>query len=134
MKTAAKTYALFAGVLIVFQLALTLGAPWGVLTQGGFNVGTLPASGRAVAGFSVLLLIAMTYVVLARAGLMRAYGIAARKWPIYLTAAIAALSAVANFMTPSVPERMMGAPIATILLISVIIVIVKSRQLPTSDD
>lgn len=128
MKTAAKIYALFAFILMIFQLALMFGAPWGVMTQGGFNTGTLPVSGRVVAGISVLLLIAMTHVVLTHARLMRGVGAAGKRSALYLTAAIVTLSAVANFMTPSVPERMMGAPVATILLVTVIIVIIRSRQ------
>lgn len=128
MKTAGKVYAFFAAILIIFQTALAFGAPWGVLTQGGFNTGTLPPSGRVIAGFSVILLIVLTHVVLTHARLIKGYGPASKKWAIYLTLAIAALSAVANIMTPSAPERMMGAPIATILLISLIVVIVKGRQ------
>ena len=134
MKTAAKIYAFFAAYLIIFQLALMLGAPWGVMTQGGFNTGTLPVSGRIIAGLSALLLVVLIHVVLTHAGLVRSIGPAKKRWALYLAAIIATLSAMANFITPSVPERMMGAPIAAILLVTVIIVIIRSRsQAPSGE-
>jgi hypothetical protein len=128
MIIAAKIYTFFAGFLMLFQLALMFGAPWGVMTQGGFNTGTLPISGRITAGLSVLLLIVLIHVVLTHAGLVRGIGPAKKRWALYVAAVIATLSAIANYLTPSIPERMMGAPVATILLVTVVIVLLRSRE------
>ncbi len=56
------------GVVATFQLALTLGAPWGRATLGGFNEGTLPPALRVVSAVSMAMFIGMAFVVLGRAG------------------------------------------------------------------
>lgn len=65
----ARLFTLFTGAVVVFQLALLAGAPWGALTQGGRTSGVLPDGARAVAAFSAVLLMAFILVVRARAGL-----------------------------------------------------------------
>ena len=65
---AAFAFASFAAVVVLFQLALVAGAPWGSLTQGGAHPGRLPARSRAVAGASAVLVTAFAIAVLARAG------------------------------------------------------------------
>ena len=66
---AAVTGAALIGAVIVFQLAVALGAPLGRLTQGGGVDGTLPMSGRMVAVGSAVLLAVMALGLLARAGI-----------------------------------------------------------------
>ena len=50
--------AIILGV-VAFQVALIAGAPWGRLTQGGLYEGALPTWGRAAAGVSIFILIAL---------------------------------------------------------------------------
>lgn len=61
---------LAAGLLIVtaFQTALTFGAPFGAAALGGTNPGQLPDAIRYVTGFSAVLWLFASLVVLARAG------------------------------------------------------------------
>jgi hypothetical protein len=61
---------LAAGLLIVtaFQAALTFGAPFGAAALGGTIPGQLPDALRLVTGFSALVWLAATQLVLARGG------------------------------------------------------------------
>ena len=63
-------FALAIGSLIVtaFQAALTFGAPFGVAALGGTNPGQLPDAARLVAGFSAVVWVLATLLVLARGG------------------------------------------------------------------
>src|SRR5690554_3716625 len=65
--------AAFAGLLallVLFQLALAFGAPWGALAWGGQNRGTLPAGYRWASGFSVLVYGFLAVLALDRAGVI----------------------------------------------------------------
>ena len=62
--------ALAAGLLIVvaFQSALTLGAPFGAAAQGGTNPGQLPDDLRVARGIAAIIFLFAALVVLARGG------------------------------------------------------------------
>ena len=68
---AAIAFDVLAGVVILVQLGLASGMPWGELTWGGAYPGVLPHHMRGVSLFSALLLLAFAYEVSARAGLVR---------------------------------------------------------------
>lgn len=105
----AMLYAVFCLGVIGFQVALIAGAPWGRITQGGQVEGALPPLGRWIAGISVFLLAFMTAAVLSAAGL-------GADWPVWtgwLAFAVQVVSALLNWITPSVPERRLWAPITT---------------------
>ena len=55
-ETTALFYIFITFIVIVFQLALAFGAPWGEFTQGGRFKGTLPLSGRILAVLSLSLI------------------------------------------------------------------------------
>ena len=61
---------LAAGLLIVvaFQAALTLGAPFGAAAQGGIHPGQLPDALRLVAGLAAVIWFCAALIVLARGG------------------------------------------------------------------
>lgn len=54
---AAQLCCAILGVVVLFQVALIAGAPWGQFTQGGRYDGALPVRGRGVALISVVVLI-----------------------------------------------------------------------------
>jgi hypothetical protein len=101
-------HAAFCGVVILFQIALILGAPWGRLTQGGGVEGALPVSGRIAAGLSAILMVAIAAVPLSIAGV----GPPLPRWTAYLAMAIATLAVIANVMTRSRAERQLWVPVA----------------------
>lgn len=109
---AASTYIFIILGVIVFQFCLITGAPWGKVTQGGRHQGSLPISGRVVAGISVTLLIFMAIGIASEAKLIAGLP----KWVLYTGLTIQALSALLNWITPSRIERLIWAPITTLML------------------
>ncbi len=113
---AAHVFTLCAVGVIVFQLALIGGAPWGALTQGGGAPGALSAQARAVAAVSAALLCGMALIVRARAGLL------AEPWAprlarlVWLVVAYCALGVLANAATPSAAERQLWLPVVLVML------------------
>ena len=118
MQTAALIAVALIGALVVFQLALALGAPYGAAAWGGRNPGVLPRNLRiasAVVGIVVYPL--MAAVILAAAGLVR------DDWlPIDPTVAMwiltgfFVLGAVVNAISRSAPERI-WTPVSAVLAI-----------------
>lgn len=114
---AANIYTALCAILVCFQLSLVLGAPLGHLTQGGFNPGVLPLSGRALAALSAALLAAMAFVVQ-----RHARGQTDLRWPIWVVLCITTLTTIANIGTPSFWERALWGPVASMMLVCALIV------------
>ncbi|AXI49374.1 hypothetical protein C1J03_25065 (plasmid) [Sulfitobacter sp. SK012] len=111
-------YAVGSLGIILFQLCLIAGAPWGRLTQGGKTDGSLPTSGRIVAAINILLFAAMSLAILSAAGYWPNWPI----WAGWTTLAIQAVSAVLNWITPSVQERKLWGPTTLVMLLFVLLV------------
>jgi hypothetical protein len=142
MRVAAVTYALFTVVVVLFQLALAAGAPWGRYAMGG----TMAYAGsrrlpppmllRTAALVQAILLLLMAEVVLVRAGWIELYhfascgaccGCGRRYWlTIEVVVVICAVSLLLNLITPSPDERRIWAPVAAILFCSSLTVAVVS--------
>jgi hypothetical protein len=116
---AAATYMIITLGVIVFQFCLIAGAPWGKITQGGQNEGVLSLSGRVVAGLSVVLLAFMAIGVASEAGITKNLP----TWVAYVGLTIQALSTFLNWITRSRIERLIWAPITTLMLALAIYVI-----------
>ena len=119
---AALTFNLLAVLVIIFQLALALGMPWGELTWGGSFPGALPPYMRGVCVVSAIVLMAFSWVVSARAGLI---GLGQHKnfsKLIWVVVAYSALGVIANTITPSFWERVVWLPVALGLFASSFVV------------
>ena len=110
---AAILYALIIALVVLFQLCLIFGAPWGQITQGGCYEGPLPVGGRVVATLSVPTLIFMGASITSAAGLMPNWA----DWTAYAAIAVQALSTTLNWITPSQKERFLWGPITSIMLL-----------------
>ena len=109
----AVLYALIIALVVLFQLCLIFGAPWGQITQGGRYEGSLPVGGRVVATLSVPTLIFMGASITSAAGLMPNWA----DWTAYAAIAVQALSTTLNWITPSQKERFLWGPITSIMLL-----------------
>jgi hypothetical protein len=121
-KIAAIIYAIVTFGVIVFEIALAAGAPWGAYAMGGAFPGQFPPVMRIAAIVQAVLLAGMAAVVLARAGLILPAWSQASHWLVWIVVAIMALGLVLNLITPSAGERAIWAPTVAILLISSLIV------------
>ena len=68
--TAALIQVVIALGVVVFQVALVAGAPWGEYTMGGRNIGRLPNSLRVGAAVSAVIMLAQAGHYLAQAGVL----------------------------------------------------------------
>ena len=71
-RAAALLYAGVSAGVVVFQVALAAGAPWGAYAMGGAFPGQFPLALRVAALVQATLIAGMAVVVLSRAGLVLA--------------------------------------------------------------
>lgn len=123
MKTmAAWLYTLFTSGVVLFQLALAAGAPWGEWAMGGAYPGQFPPPLRVAAVVQAALLVGMALVVLTRAGLFTPRWARHARWLIWLVVAYSVIGLILNLITPSAGERALWAPVVFVLLVSSAIV------------
>ena len=107
--------------VISFQIALILGAPWGRLTQGGQIDGALPAFGRIIAAFSIVILVTIALAMLSFEG----NGPNWPRWTAWAALAVIAVSTLLNWITPSAAERKLWAPIMSVMLILALTIVLR---------
>jgi hypothetical protein len=116
MHAAAITYALLVFVVVLFQLALAAGVPWGEFAMGGRFRGRFPPAMRVAAVAQSLVLAALGAIVLTRAGLALPAWHALSRTLVWGVVAFGAVSVALNLATPSRRERMVWAPVAAAML------------------
>ena len=121
-RTAAIIYAVASMGVLLFQVALALGAPWGAYAMGGAYPGQFPPVMRVAALVQALLLLLMAGIVLSRGGVALRRWSRISRWLIWVVVAFAAVSFVLNLITPSAGERMLWAPVAFVLFVSSLVV------------
>ena len=119
---AAWFFGIALAVLVLFQLALAAGAPWGALAMGGRYPGRFPPAMRIAALMQIVLYGAMGAIVFARAGLILPDLFDASRTAIWAVVALMGVALVLNVMTPSKWERRLRAPVALVLLATSLLV------------
>lgn len=119
---AALVFALVAGGVVAFQLALALGAPWGRYAMGGAFPGRFPPPMRVAAVIQAILIAFLAVAVLSAAGLLMPDLAAAAPWLVWVAVLVSALAVALNAMSRSAGERRIWVPVATVLLISSLLV------------
>jgi len=114
---AAVVFAVVAAGVVVFQIALACGAPWGAYAMGGAFPGRFPPAMRVAAVLQAVLLVAIVSVVLSCAGLALPAWREASSWLIWGVVAFSAVSVVLNAITRSSGERRIWAPVAVVMLV-----------------
>jgi hypothetical protein len=119
---------LFA-LLIVFQLALALGAPWGRAAYGGQHTGVLPTQFRVASAVAVVLWTAVALIVALRAGLPVWSPLPASWLPVvvWVVVGLLVIAVVMNAITPSGLERAIWLPFTLLLLASTLTVAIAAR-------
>ncbi len=109
-------------VVVLFQFALVIGFPWGEYAMGGRFKGKYPIPMRIAAVFQIfiLLLLGVIVIIKARLAFENFHSIAVSG--IWLVVGFCILATILNFLTKSVVEKKIWAPISLLLLISSFIV------------
>jgi hypothetical protein len=123
-RIAALVYSVLTAAVVVFQLALAGGAPWGSYAMGGTAQGTFPAALRVTAIVQAIVLGILAAVVPSRAGVLLPRWRRLSRWAVWVAVAFSAVSLLLNLITPSAGERMVWAPVAFLMLASSLVVAV----------
>ncbi|MGB3910977.1 MAG: hypothetical protein WBL06_10950 [Pseudolysinimonas sp.] len=120
--------ALFA-LLIVFQLALALGAPWGRAAYGGQHPGVLPTHFRVASAVAVVVW-AVIALAVARRGALPVWSPVPDSWlpvVVWIIVGLLVIAAVMNAITPSALERAIWLPFSVLAVASTVTVAITAR-------
>lgn len=118
---AALIFTLATLLVILFQLCLAIGLPWGEASMGGKFPGKYPPKMRWVAILNAIVLLVLIMIVVIRAGLIFPELLFYSNIAIWVVVLFAFIGTILNSITPSKIERI-WAPVALIQLISSVIV------------
>jgi len=109
-------------VVILFQLALAFGVPWGSLAMGGKYPGKFPPAMRIAALLQIVILAIIGVVISIRGGIIFPEWFSLAEKLIWGVVVFNVIGLVANLATPSKWERIMWAPVAAVLLVCSLVV------------
>lgn len=100
-------------IVVLFQVALASGLPWGDAAFGGANPGVLPAELRVSSAVA-----AVVYLLVAAAVGTRWLSATVRRVVLWGAAAFMLVGAVVNIASPSFVERIIWAPVTIALTVA----------------
>jgi len=118
----AYVYVSLSAVVVAFQVALALGAPWGAYAMGGSYPGQLPPGARPAVLVQAALLVLLACVVAARAGIALRRLAGPSRWLVWVAVVVLSLSLVGNALSSSSGERMLWVPVLILMLVSAVFV------------
>jgi len=124
IETAAIIFSSLILIVILFQLALACGVPWGTFAMGGAFSGTYPPMMRLATLGQVIFLALAALVVLTKADLLVSTWNELAGMTIWLVVLLVAVSTVLNLISKSKWERRIWVPVTLLLLLTSIIVAV----------
>lgn len=113
----AIVYSIFNSLVVLFQLALALGLPWGAASMGGKFPGKYPPAMRGVALLNAILLLFLNLLVLEFAGITAYLPNSWGENGMWAVLVFMAIGTLLNSITPSKIERI-WAPVAFIQFLS----------------
>lgn len=119
---AAHLFSVLVGLVVLFQLALVAGLPWGHLTLGGRYRGALPLQARMLPIVSTVLLVLFALIVQSKAGNWLPSWQGAANVAVWGVVAYCVLGVIANLATPSRYERMLWVPVVLAMLVCSLLV------------
>jgi membrane-associated HD superfamily phosphohydrolase len=108
-------------LVIIFQICLAAGLPWGAASMGGKFPGKYPTKMRLVAIINIVILSLIAIIVLSRAGLILPKLLPFSKMTIWVVVLFYIAGTIMNTITPSKIERV-WAPIALMQLVTSIMI------------
>jgi hypothetical protein len=123
-QAAAIVFAVVTLGVVLFQIALALGAPWGEYAMGGAFPGRYPPRLRVAAIGQAVALAVTAVIVLSAAGLVLPQVAESFPWLIWLVVAFSAVGVVLNAISRSAGERRLWVPVTIVLLTTSLLVAV----------
>lgn len=120
--TLAVVFAVLLGILIVFQLALALGAPWGRFAWGGQHPGVLPLGYRVGSAVSVLVYVVIGLLALDLAGAVDVVPNGVSQVGMWVVSAFLVLGVLMNAISRSRAERFTMTPAALVLAVLALLI------------
>lgn len=114
----AVVYAIATAVVVLFQLGVAAGKPWGEYTMGGRWRGRLPAVMRVAALVQAVVLTALAGLVLDTAGVLDLGWADRTAWLPWVPVVVSALAVVLNASSRSELEKRLWVPVTIVLLVS----------------
>jgi hypothetical protein len=114
----AYIFAILSFVIILFQLALTIGMPWGAASMGGKFPGKYPPRMRVVSLINIFIISFIAAIVLIKSEIIWLQFKSFATVAIYFVVAFSLVATILNTITPSKIERKIWAPVAAILLLT----------------
>jgi phosphoglycerol transferase MdoB-like AlkP superfamily enzyme len=119
---AAGVFALVAAGVVLFQLALAAGAPWGAYAMGGAFPGRYPPGLRLLAVVQGAVIALLALVVLSHAGLATPTVADAAPWAVWVVVLFSIVAVVLNAISRSAGERRIWVPVSLAMLVTAAIV------------
>jgi hypothetical protein len=117
VKVSTYIFLVLTGLVLMFQVALAAGMPWGELTWGGKFPGRLPPRMRGLALFTAALVLLFGLIVAVRAGLLLPHLQPLSRTLIWGVAAYFVLGVLAHILTKSRWERLIWLPVVAAMLV-----------------
>lgn len=126
-RLAARVFAGLTAIVVLFQLALAAGAPWGAYAMGGAFPGTFPTPMRIAAVVQAVFLCGVAVAILARAGVGPRGWWSGRQlaWAVVV---LTGVGVVLNLITPSGGERLIWAPVTILMFLCALRVATSAMQ------
>lgn len=122
IQTAGIVYSTLMVIVVLFQLCLAFGLPWGEASMGGKFPGKYPQKMRIVALINMLILSCLIIIVLVDSDLWLPQFKSISSIGIWFVVAYAVIAVILNIITPSKIERKIWAPITALQLIASVII------------
>jgi hypothetical protein len=119
---AAIVFVCILGLLVLFQLALAFGAPWGRFAWGGKHQSALPTGLRIASAASVIIYALLAVIALDRAGVIEVLPAGFSQVAMWVVFAYLALGIVMNAISRSKHERFTMTPVAIVLAVLALVI------------
>lgn len=119
---AAIIFCILILIIVLFQMGLAIGMPWGEYAMGGYFPARFPWHLRLLALLQGLLLLIFALIVLDKAGVFRLEIYSIPSFTIWLVAAFSFIATILNSMTQSKKEKRIWFPISVLLFITSLVV------------
>lgn len=119
---AAIIFSILILIIVLFQIGLAIGMPWGEYTMGGYFPGRFPWRLRLLAIIQAVLLVLFAIIVLDKADVFHLGIYLIPSFAIWVVVAFSFFTTILNSITKSKKEKRIWFPISVLMIITSLIV------------